>query len=177
MLSITYSIAVLTAEQKKTRAMFDRLQHRSDAGSGSCKRESGIDEWQTTVGLLSQFEQHCRARRFAMHFIPVLRHASARTAQVLAEHEALSAKIAGTLGSVHSFLALNGGMPSKRSTKLPAAIKRCLKLMEERLEMEEQQILAIVLELLPPADWFPIAATFLSIDTQARRNGAWHLSA
>lgn len=169
MLSVTYSLAVLSAEQDKTSNMFDMLEHCVRTMVRKTQGDVDVTDLEAAFRALLQFDEYCHERRLEIHLMPALRIATGGAETVLSEHDYLNARIASMLSLLRTRLDLAGIHPPQRRLATGSAIETCFQLVKERLEMEEQQIFSIARSLLPPDDWFVIATKFLSIDE--RRSG------
>lgn len=170
MLTATYSLVVLSAEQDKTRRLLSRLQHYIET---TWKGLHGVDLvfLSNAFDRLMQFDKYCRNRKLELYLIPVLREMSREAAILIAELDALNDKAVLLLRSIgeqmRGLFEAGGGA----SGQLCEHLRHCCAHFASRTEREEQELLPLARRLLSVEDWFSIAAQFLADDASASTKG------
>ncbi|QAU34107.1 hypothetical protein [Janthinobacterium sp. 17J80-10] len=167
MLTATYSLVALSAEQKNARNMLSRLHgqiqdilHDLQYINQACVENA--------LCRLEQFEEYCHKRKVEAYVIPAIRKSTRKADPILAELESLSSRSMRILRSLHEQLrsAFERGMGDVR--KVCADMDLYCTNLRERFLKEEEELLPIVRALLPIEDWFTLAAKFLSEDEKHR---------
>lgn len=171
MLTATYSLVAIAAEQDKTRAMLSRLQQYIQ---NTWKGLQSIDFsfLETAFGKLVQFDKCFRTRKLELYLIPALRNASREAESLVAELDALSAKGANILRSLGEQLAEAFEMSAVKINQVCHAMESYCGCMLVRLEREERELIPLARRLFSIEDWFTIAAQFLSDDGDSDARGA-----
>ncbi|OWW19721.1 hypothetical protein [Noviherbaspirillum denitrificans] len=166
MLTATYSLVAIAAEQDKTRAMLSRLQQcLQSAWRGLQNIDFSFLE--TAFGKLMQFDRFVGARKLERILIPALRGAGREADQLVAELDALRAKSAGILRTLGEQLAEAFEASAVKINQICHAMDSYCGTMLTRLEREERELIPMARRLLSIEDWFTIAAQFLSDDDSA----------
>lgn len=166
MLTATYSLVAIAAEQDKTRSMLSRLQqYLQSAWRGMQKIDFTFLE--SAFGKLMQFDRYFGARKLERHLIPALRDAGREAESLVAELDALSAKGAGILRSLGEQLAQAFEASACKINQICHAMESYCGTMLTRLEREERELIPLARRLFSIEDWFTIAAQFLSDDGDA----------
>jgi hemerythrin-like domain-containing protein len=170
MLTATYSLITISAEQKKARNILVRLQE--------CVRhclktlqEMNFGTVESAVHQFVKFEHYCHSRKVEMYVFPAVRGLNYAIDSVLSELEAMSAYSVDLLHSVQSQLdgALEQGIT--KVIELCRALEIYCEHFFHRLEKEEEELLPMIGRTLTLDDWFPIASQFLSDEAiQPRRH-------
>lgn len=163
MLTATYSMVAIAAEQDKTRTMLSRLQQYLQ---GAWKGLQSIDFTilETAFGKLLQFDRYLGTRKLERHLIPVVRNTGREAEGLVAELDALSAKGVGILRSIGEQLAQAFESSAVKINQICHAMESYCGTVLVRLEREERELIPLARRLLSVEDWFSIAAQFLSDD-------------
>ena len=166
MLTATYSLVAIAAEQDKTRAMLSRLQQYLQT---AWKGLQGIDFsfLENAFGKLVQFDKFFRQRKLELYLIPSLRSVGREADALIAELDALSAKGLGILRSVREQLAQAFAMSSIKVNEICHAMESYCDCMFARLQKEERELIPLARRVFSIEDWFTIAAQFLSDDDES----------
>lgn len=163
MLTATYSLVALSAEQKNARSMLSRL-HGHIRDILQHLQSINRDCVENALLQLEQFEEYCHQRKVEAYVIPAIRKSTHEADPILAELESLSSRSMRILRSLHEQLrsAIDRGMGDMR--KVCADMDLYCHNLRERFAKEEEELFPIVRGLLPIEAWFDIAAKFLSED-------------
>ena len=166
MLTATYSLVAIAAEQDKSRAMLSRLQQYLQ---GTWRGLQAIDFsfLESAFGKLMQFDKYFGARKLERYLVPAMRSAGREAEHLVAELDALSAKGAGILRSIGELLANAFETSAVRINQICHAMDCYCGTMLVRLDREERELLPMARRLFSIEDWFTIAAQFLSDDADA----------
>ena len=168
MLTATYSIVAISAEQKNSRSVLFRLQEYLH----SClEKFNGRDLGAIASALekLSQFDQYWHTRKMELYVIPAIRGATHEVDSLLEELESMSTRGMAILRSAQEKMrrALEQGLDYVRD------VYRSLEVYCEHLSQclakEENELLPMVGRLLTSEQWFPIAAKLLSDDAHGAK--------
>ncbi|MES2932658.1 MAG: hypothetical protein V4805_04135 [Pseudomonadota bacterium] len=166
MLSATYSLVVLSTEQKKTSTLLSELEKYVQRRAAQNREPVDPVDLSETVHDLSRFHQYCQARKLEMVVIPAIRSASRMADSLLDELESLSAQSVAMLAELQQQLQLAFTYGSEKLAELQTVIELCCARLKRRLEIEENDLFALARDLLPIEAWFVIATKFLSIDAE-----------
>lgn len=171
MLTATYSIVAIAAEQDKTRAMLSRLQQYIQT---TWRGLQNIDFsfLETAFGKMMQFDNFFGARKLERYLVPALRHAGREAESLVAELDTLRTKGASILRSIGEQLAEAFEMSSLKINQICHAMESYCGCMLVRLEREERELIPLARRLFSIEDWFTIAAQFLSDDGDGDSHGA-----
>lgn len=163
MLTATYSLVAMAAEQDQTRARLSRLQQYLQS---TWKGLQAIDFsfLETAFAKLVQFDKYFGARKLERYLIPALRNAGREAANLVAELDALSAKGAGILRTLGEHLAQAFEPSAVKINQICHAMESYCGTMLVRLEREDRELIPLARRLLSIEDWFTVAAQFLSDD-------------
>jgi hypothetical protein len=153
MLTATYSLVAISAEQKQARSVLSKLRQSLRNRTGDLR---AIGE------ELIGFDAWFQLRKIQAYVIPSLCSASREADRLLARLDAMSARAAAILKSLQEQLqagAMNGDL--NRDEQLAAMTLYCVSL-SARLATEEQELYPLAQRALPPDDWFAIASRFFS---------------
>jgi hypothetical protein len=163
MLTATYSLVAIAAEQDKTRAMLFRLQQYLQ-GTWRGLQKIDFSFLESALGKLMQFDKYFGARKLERYLIPAMRTAGREAENLVAELDALSAKGAGILRTLGEQLAEAFEASAGRINQICHAMDSYCGTMLVRLEREERELIPMARRLFSIEDWFSIAAQFLSED-------------
>ncbi|WP_292934322.1 hypothetical protein [Noviherbaspirillum sp.] len=166
MLTATYSLVAIAAEQDKARRMLSRLRHCfQSAWRGLQSFDFAFLE--TAFNKLMQFDKFCRNRKIELYLIPAIRTVSDEADALIGELDALSAKAACFLRSAGDQLAGAYDLGSIKVNEVIHAMESYCDKIVTRLDREEKELLPLARRLFSIEDWFSIAAHFLSEDAVA----------
>lgn len=166
MLTATYSLVAIAAEQDKTRNMLHRLQQYIQT---TWKGLQNIDFsfLETACGKLQHFDKYFRSRKLEVHLIPALRAASREADALIAELDLLSVNGMTILRTLGELLAETFDRSAIKVNQICHAMESYCDTMRIRLEREERELIPLARHVFSVEDWFTIAAQFLSDDTDA----------
>ncbi len=166
MLTATYSLVAIAAEQDKTRSILGRLQQYIQT---TWKGLQGIDFTflETAFNKLLQLENYFHTRKIELYLIPALRNASKEVDILLAELDTLSTNAEGFLRSVGDQLTATFDLGNIKINEICHAMEQYCDRLFIRLDKEEKELLPMARRLFSIEDWFSIAAQFLSDDAAA----------
>ncbi|GIZ50672.1 hypothetical protein [Noviherbaspirillum aridicola] len=161
MLTSTYSLVAITAEQERSRGMLARLrQHFQNAWKGVVQADFGILE--NACQRLMQFDNFFRCRKIDTYLVPVMRMMGREAQSIVSELESLAARAAGMLDRIRQQLR------SADTRAAPDAMRDLVSgycdTVSLRLDREEHELLPLSRRLLSVEDWFSIAARMLADD-------------
>lgn len=161
MLTATYSLVAIAAEQDKTRTMLSRLQQYLQS---TWRGLQNIDFsfLESAFGKLMQFDKYFCIRKLEVYLIPALRNAGREAEALVAELDALSAKSSSILRSLGEQLAEAFEMSALKINQICHAMESYCGIVLVRLEREERELIPLARRLFSIEDWFTIAAQFLS---------------
>lgn len=167
MLTATYSIVAIAAEQDKARHMLGRLQqHMETAWKGLQRIDFGMLD--ATFNRLMHFEHFCRSRKIERYLMPALRRFGRDGEVLVAELDNLGSKATGILRAVGEQLSSVFDQGLARAGELCHSMELYCRHASIRLEREERELLPLARRLLTVEDWFGIAAQCLS-----ETSGSW----
>lgn len=166
MLTATYSLVAIAAEQDKSRAMLSRLQQYLQS---TWKGLQSIDFsfLESAFGKLMQFDKYLGTRKLERFLIPSLRHAGRDAENLVAELDALRSKGAGILRSIGEQLAEAFESSAVKINRICHAMESYCGTVLVRLEREERELIPLARRMFSIDDWFTVAAQFLSDDGDA----------
>lgn len=161
MLTATYSIVAIAAEQESARGALTRLQQCIQA---AWKGLQNIDFsfLENTLNQLTQFEKRCRNRKLETYLIPVLRNTSREADTLIAELDALSARATAIFWSLRERFVTAYDISSGRAGELCHAVETYCNNMFIRLDKEDRELLPLARRVLSVEQWFSIAAQLLA---------------
>lgn len=171
MLTTTYSFVVFSSEQQNARRLLRKLEHRLRKGAlHEPVEQAEIDTtWLDTIfNEIMQVDKCCHERKVELYVIPMLRRLSAEAHSILVKLDAISADTVRLLRSAceQAQRILDGRRID--AAALVSTITMYCTQMQERLALEEAELLPAARVLLSPEEWFRIAAQLLS-DGKPRR--------
>lgn len=163
MLTATYSLVAISAEQEKTRSLLSRVQQFVQA---SWKNLQSIDFGflEAGYGKLLHFDHFLRNRKIELYLMPTLRGLSRESDLLLAELESLRAKSARVLHKLSDQLNMRAELSHVQVSQVCDSMQVYCDQLSTRLHLEEQSLLPLARRLLSMDDWFRLAAEFLSRD-------------
>ncbi len=163
MLTATYSIVAISAEQQKARRVLARLQ-QSIANIWKNLQEIDLASVESAIHKLTQFDRLFHARKLEQYVIPAIKNATHEADVLLDELEVLSSfclKILQTLPQQLHHALLQGTAKQK---ELRRAMELYCSNQQLRLVKEEQELLPLVPRVLSGDEIFELGAQFLSDD-------------
>lgn len=163
MLTATYSIVTISAEQKSARSILSRLRQYIQ----SCLtrlQEIDLPKLESTLNKLTQFDQYCHARKVELYVIPAIRGTTHEVDSLLAELESMSARAVDILKSAQEQLRQAFDQGVEKINELCSAMEIYCDNLLKRLAKEEEELMPMVGRLLSVDEWFALAAKFLSDD-------------
>ncbi len=172
MLTATYSLVAISAEQKNARSILSTLRQYIHSCWKSLQ-DLDLVKIEAAFNKLTQFDQYCHARKVEMYVIPAVRGATREVDSLLAELESMSARGIDILRSVQDQLRQAFDQGIVKINELCNAMEVYCDNLFKRLAKEEEELLPMVGRLLTVDEWFPIAAKFLKDDAEnlKRRHG------
>lgn len=163
MLTATYSLVAIAAEQDNARGMLSRFRQYLQA---TWKGFQGFDFafLEKAFNKLLQFDAYCRNRKLERYLIPALRSVSKEADVLIGELESLSNKGLSLIRFVREQIASAVEVTTTKVSDIFAAMEHYCNYLFNRLEREERELMPLARRLLSIEDWFNIAAQFLSTD-------------
>ncbi len=165
MLTATYSLVAISAEQKNARSLLSRLQQYIH-NCWKSLQDLDFPQLESAFNKLTQFDQYCHKRKVEMYVIPAVRGATREVDSLLAELESMSARGIDILRSVQDQLRHAFDQGVVKINELCKAMEIYCDNLLKRLAKEEEELLPMVGRLLTVDEWFSIAAQFLSDDAK-----------
>lgn len=163
MLTATYSIVAISAEQKTARKLLLKLQ-QTIVNAWKNLQESDFAGLEAALHKIRLVDQKFRARKMEKYVIPAVKNATHAADPLLEELDALSTycmRILQTLpGQVHQ--AIGQGIAKQKEVKKAMELY-CSKL-QLRLAKEEQELLPLLPRVLSGDEIFELGAQFLAED-------------
>ncbi|WP_194721096.1 hypothetical protein [Noviherbaspirillum malthae] len=161
MLTATYSIIAIAAEQDKARHMLGRLQQHMEAAWRGLQRLD-FASLDSAFNRLMHFDQFCRGRKIERYLMPTLRRFGRDAELLVAELEIISAKASGILRLAGEQLSSAFDLGIAKAGELCDSFELYCRHASVRLDREERELLPLARRLLTVEDWFGIAAQCLS---------------
>jgi len=162
MLTTTYSFVVLSSEQQNARRLLRKLEHRLRKGALTESVEIDTAWLDAVFNDIMQIDKYCHERKVEQYVIPMLRRLSDDVHAILIKLDAISADTVRLLRSAceqaQRFL---DGMRIDAAALVSTVAMYCTQ-MQERLMLEEAELLPAARLSLSSEEWFRIAAHLLS---------------
>jgi hemerythrin-like domain-containing protein len=168
MLTATYTLAAISAEQKKARTILSRLRDYIDEYLMRLQ-ELDLGKIEATLNNLTQFDRYCHARKVEKYLIPSVRGTAQEIDKLVAELESMSARAVEKLQAAQEKLRQVVDQGIDKVRELFRAMEAYCDSLLTRLEKEEEELLPLLGRLLPGDEWFEIAAKFLRSEEGPRR--------
>lgn len=168
MLTATYTIAAISAEQKKAHTILSRLREYIDAYLMRLQ-EFDLSKIEATLNTLSQFDRYCHARKVEKYLIPSVRGTAQEIDKLVAELESMSARAIEKLHAAQEKLRQAAEQGIDKVRELFRAMEAYCDSLLTRLEKEEEELLPLLGRLLPGDEWFEIGAKFLRSEELPQR--------
>lgn len=161
MLTATYSLVAIAAEQDNARSRLHRLQQYIQSAWNSLQNiDFGFIE--NALNKLMQYDKYCRSRKIEMYLVPALRHSTREADALIDELEGLSAAATGILRAIGEQLAAAFFAGRIKFADICQAMELYCCKLATRLEREDRELLPMARRLFSTEEWFSIAAQFLS---------------
>lgn len=172
MLTATYSLVAIAAEQDNARGVLSRVRQYIQA---TWKGFQNIDFafLENAFNKLMQLDSYCRSRKLERYVIPALRNASRDAETLIAELEALSRKGMTLIRMVRDQLAASFEFNAVKANEICEAMECYCHHLSVRLEREERELIPLARRLLSIDDWFKIASQFLADESRGRGKGRY----
>lgn len=170
MLTTTYSILVLTGEQKNVRRHLERLEqylHRYPANEFDGTEEGWLEKAFTGLATL---DRQYRDRKIELYLLPAIRRMSGDAQELLVQIDAIRACSIRVLSYICGQMQRAAADMEVDMKTLISTMHLFCKLMHERLDLEDYELLPMARENLTPDEWFDIGAQCLST-TSTKRKG------
>jgi len=171
MLTATYSLVALSAEQQNARTVLCRLQEHVQ-GCMESTQDLDLPQVESALNKLMQFDQYCHSRKVERFVIPAVRGATNEVDFLLAELESLSARGIDILRNAREQLRQMFEQGVIQLSELCSSLKFYCDNLHKRLAKEEDELLPMIGRLLSIDQWFSIAAQFISDDAAHKRRRA-----
>jgi len=174
MLTATYSLVAIRAEQDKADRLLSRLrQYIETAWHGLQGLDLGFLE--SAFGNMLNFDDFFRRRKVERYLIPVLRRVTREADALLEELDALAARSSALLRAIGSCLRSSFESPGAAAHEICRSMEQYCECVRTRIHIEDAELLPLARRVLSIEEWFSVAAEFLSADGgagQARHSGA-----
>lgn len=163
MLTATYSIVAISAEQKSARKILEGLQ-QSIRNAWKNFQEIDYANIETAIHKLIQFDRFFRSRKLEKYVIPAIKSATRTVDPLLTELEALSTFCINILQSLphQAHQAFDQGIAKQK--ELLRTMELYCSSLQLRLVKEEQELLPLVHQVLNGEQIFKLGAQFLADD-------------
>jgi len=166
MLTATYSLVAISAEQDKARGILSKLQqYIQSAWQGLQNVDLAFLD--TAFNRLLQFDDFFRNRKVERYLIPALRCATREADALIAELEELSARSTGILHAARRHLVSALEISSIRAGEICHSMELYCHSLSTRLNKEDDLLFPFARRLLSVEEWFSLAAKFLADDAEA----------
>ncbi|WP_157691630.1 hypothetical protein [Noviherbaspirillum autotrophicum] len=170
MLTATYSLVAIAAEQDAAHRALRKLRH-SIQNMWYGFQNIDFSFLESALAKLGEFDEYCRKRKLEMYVIPVVRNAKREADALLAELDALSDSARSILHTACERLSALVEGKSDQLHGICLAMESYCDRLHTRLTREEDELFPMLRRLLSVEEWFGIAAQFLSddADTDGRK--------
>jgi hemerythrin-like domain-containing protein len=167
MLTATYTLVAVTAEQNNARSLLSRLRQCIEDFLARIQ-ELDVPKIETMLDYIAQFDQYCHARKFERYLIPSVRGTAREVDLLVTELESMSANAVESLKTAREKLRQSVEQGADRLQELCRAMETYCDNLLTRLRREEEELLPLLGRLLSGEQWFPIATQFLSAEELVR---------
>ena len=173
MLTATYSLVAIRAEQGQSRSILVKLQ-QTVQGCVQRFHDTGLASVKSAFEKLGQFDNYLHTRKMALYVIPAVRGVTGEVDSLLQELEIMSARGLALFNIAQEKLQRLMARGESQLVEVCRSLKAYCDNLWQRLSKEENELLPLVSRLLTTEQWFPIAEKFLSDDRQMqhRRPGS-----
>jgi hypothetical protein len=169
MLTATYSIVAISAEQKTARKLLLKLQQMI-VNAWKNLQDSDFAGFEAALHKIRQVDQKFHSRKMEKYVIPAVKNATHAADPLLEELDALSTNCKRILqalpGQVHQ--AIGQGIAKQKEVKKAMELY-CSKL-QLRLAKEDQELLPLLSKVLSGDEIFELGAQFLAEDGEKYEN-------
>lgn len=177
MLTATYSLVAISAEQKNSLTILEKLQHIVRACLDKIQGPD-LGSLRTIFEKFAQFEHYLHTRKMVLYVIPAIRGANDEVDTLLAELEGMSARGMVLFDLAKEKLARTIARGESQLVDLGRTLEGYCDHLWQRLVKEETELLPMLGRCLTSDQWFPIATKFLSAEAGRRgRQGSATLPA
>ena len=163
MLTATYSLVTIAAEQDKANSLLSSLQqYIQNAWQGLQNVDLAFLD--SAFNQLLRFDDYCRHRKVERYLIPAVRCATREADAMIAELETLSAHGAEMLHEIRRYMTSALEVSSVLSGEICHSMEAYCASLSARLQKEEQLLFPLVRHLLSVEEWFSLAEKFLAED-------------
>jgi hypothetical protein len=170
MLTATYSLVAISAEQDNARSILHRLQQHIQ---NVWRSVQNID--MAFLGAcfekVFQFDDFCRRRKLELIVIPTLRRVTREADGLLDQLDALGAASMAFVQSTHDQFKKTTHLNIGRAHEMVMAMELYAGEMGTRLKREDEELFPLMRRVLSVEDWFAIASQFLAEDGGGRSLG------
>lgn len=161
MLTATYSLVAIAAEQEKARKLLGKLQQYVQTG---WKGLQGLDFpfLETAFGKLVRIENYCRSRKLELYLMPVVRAVSREAEELVLDLEKLRSRCTDAIRHIGGQLRGATMLGAAERSEVLQSMETYCSCLFTRFEREEKELLPMARRLLSVEDWFTIATNFLS---------------
>lgn len=161
MLTATYSLVTIAAEQDKARGLLCQLQRYIQA---AWKGMQALDFsfLETAHGKLFRLDDYWRKRKIEAYLIPSLRSAGREAEALISELDMLGAKCREIFRTISAQLQAQSHLGMIGMSETVHAMEMYCDYLFARFEKEEKELLPMARSLFSVEEWFAIAANFLS---------------
>lgn len=166
MLTATYSLVAIAAEQEKARGLLSRVQKYIET---TWKGLQNIDFafLENAFHKLSNFDRFFRNRKLEMYLIPALRNTAQEVRSLIDQLDELSESASGILRQIGEQISGAIELSAIKVGQVCHAMTLYCNTLSTRLEREDKELLPMARRVLSIEEWFQIAAHFLSEDSEA----------
>lgn len=166
MLTATYSLVAIAAEQDAARRILRRLQqYIQNIWHGIQKIDFAMLD--SAFDKLAEFDAYCRKRKLEVYVIPALRKTTCEADALLEELDALSEAGRSVLRAAREQFIAAFEAGNARLHEICLSMEQYCERLHARLAREEEELFPMLRRLLSVEEWFGIAAQFLSDDADA----------
>jgi hemerythrin-like domain-containing protein len=168
MLTTTYILLSLSAEQKKVHHLLSTVQQSFHNNCADLQRlDPAVLE--SVVSQLDKLDASCHRRKVEVYVIPAIQQTTNEADPILAELEALNATGLRTLGTVKERVQQAFEQSAIEVSGLTASIELYCNNLLERLAKEEEELLPLAQRVISSDGWFAIGAQFLLVEEENRQ--------
>lgn len=160
MLTITYSLIAMAAEQERARGLLSQLQQCLQAAWRGLQAVD-LAFLETAFSKLVRLEEYRRIRKLELHLTPTLRAAVREAEHLIAELDLLSGRCRDIVRHVGKQLAALRAFGMRNVNEPVQAMDTYCTCLFARFEKEETQLLPLAQRLLSVEEWFALATNFL----------------
>jgi hemerythrin-like domain-containing protein len=170
MLTATYSLIALSAEQDSARSILQRVQQHIQNVWRSVQNID-LSFLGACFDKVFQFDDFCHRRKLEVVVIPTLRRVTHEADHLLDQLDALGAASMAFVQSTHHQFTKTTKLHPNRAHEMVMAMELYTGEMGTRLKREEEELFPLMRKVFSVEDWFGIASQFLAEDGGPRKNG------